>query len=137
MQAWILAGVRVDIELAVALEVGVSRLGRVESDRAVAFNRDLWRLVRNLAATAPEQQDRDGLASAAARLANGNRGDFDGPNRFYAGRLAGRAATTGTLRRLMDDWRVDLNASPNAMFGAWLLARLGRLAIAADSRLAA
>ncbi len=140
MQAWILAGIRVDIELAVALEVGLLSLSRAESpsdrDRAITFNRNLWLLVDRLAATAP-QQDRAGLAAAAARLVRGQFGDFAETNRHYAGLLAGRAATTGSLRQLLSAWRDYLNANTQAVFGAWLLDRFGRLAVNAEVPLAA
>lgn len=140
MQAWILAGIRVDIELAVALEVGLLSLTRAESpterDRALAYNRDLWVLVDRLAATAP-LQDRAGLGAAAARLARGQLADFAEINRKYAGLLAGRAATTGSLRQLLSDWRDYLNANTQAVFGAWLLNRFGRLAVNLEMPLAA
>lgn len=141
MQAWTLAGIRVDIELAVALEVGVLELSRADTaaelDLAIAFNRDLWRLVGSIAVTAPRADDRSQLGAAAVRLADGWPADFTEANRRFAGLLAGRVSSAGTLRGLMDEWRGVRMAQPDLQFGAWLLGRMVCVAGKVDGRLAA
>lgn len=141
MQAWILAGVRVDIELAVAFEVGVLELSRADTaaelDLAVAFNRDLWRLVGSIAATTPDPDDRAQLSAAAGRLVEGWSADFVEANRRFARLLAGRVSSAGTLRGLMEEWRGFRALEPRAEFGAWLLGRMVCVARRAGGDLAA
>jgi hypothetical protein len=135
MQTWTLAGIRVDIELAVALEVAVLELARAETvaehDQAMAFNRDLWRLVGSLATTAPNSEDCVELRATADRMVGGGAADFTDINRHFARLLAGRVTSAGSLRVLMNEWRAFRAAQPQAEFGAWLLGRMVCLASAA------
>lgn len=141
MQNWILAGIRVDIELAVALEVAVIELTRAESqaehEQAMAFNRDLWRLVGTLAATAPNAEDCTELRATAARMVEGCAADFTETNRRFARLLAGRVTSAGSLRGMMDEWRTFRLTQPHAEFGGWLLGRMLCLARSANGQIAA
>ncbi len=129
MTAWIANGSRLDVELAVALEIAALRITRAatadEQDAAIAYNLRLWRIIRQLAAGAPEVEDREGLA-ATARLAEDGQ---DAPtlaarNIAHAGKLAGRAATHGALRSLLERWSRHRRSDAAAEFSRWLLDRM-------------
>lgn len=128
MAAWLRNGIRIDVELAVALEVGMACVDRAENaaERAAAqmFNRDLWRVIGGLAETAPIASDRQDLLRQAAVVAAGDKTDFAQVNRHFAGILAGRAATQGSLRHMLDAWRGYGRTNQQADFGSWLLDRL-------------
>jgi hypothetical protein len=133
MAAWMQAGLRLDIAIAVALEVAVLDMKRAEnaaqSAAALDFNSRLWRAVACLASTAPLAEDRDGLADAAALVAGGrmNIDDQIALDTGFARTLAGRAATGGALRQILAEWR-GARASTDTEFGPWLVARLEGLA---------
>lgn len=136
MQTWTLAGIRVDIELAVALEVAVIELARAENaaeqEQAMAFNRALWRLIGGLAVTASVVEDCAELRATAARMVEGRGADFSETNRRFARLLAGRVTCAGSLRGLMDEWRAFRANQPGVQFGAWLLGRMTCLAGSAE-----
>lgn len=129
MTAWIRQGMRLDVELAVALEVATLRLTQAvtgaERAAALTFNRTLWRSIHNLAATAPDMSDRDGLLAGAATVASA-----DDParvadcNTAHARILAAKSATQGGLKRMIEDWRHHRAQQPEAEFGHWLLSRM-------------
>lgn len=129
MTAWVANGSRLDVELAVALEIAALRIGRAatsaERDEALAYNLRLWRAIRQLAAGAPEVEDREGLV-ATARLAEGESdgGLLAGRNIAHAHALAGRAATQGALRCLLEQWGRHRRTAPAAEFSRWLLDRM-------------
>lgn len=134
MTAWLQDDMRLDIAIAVALEVSVLRLNRADTEReraeAEAFNRRLWQSAAALAPTAPIAEDRDGLSGAAGRVASGRLScdEVSALNIAFARRLAGRAATGGALRHILAEWRVFRVAAPGAEFGSWLVRRLEDLA---------
>lgn len=129
MTAWIKQGMRLDVELAVALEVATLRLTQAvtgaQRAEALSFNRALWQGIQNLAATAPDMGDRDGLLAGAATVASA-----DDParvadcNTAYARILAAKSAK-GALKRMIEDWRHHRTSQPEAEFGNWLLSRVG------------
>lgn len=143
MTAWVQQGVRLDIGLAVALEVAVLRLRRAQSAAerrdAVAFNLDLWQVAGTLAPTSPVAADRDGLAAAAATVAAGRMtvDELAEINVRFAHTLAGRAATEGGLRHILGEWHVARRAAPERDFGGWLLGRLDGFAAPRPFALAA
>lgn len=128
MVAWQRDGIRIDVELAVALEVGMACVARAENPaEAVAaqmFNRDLWRVIGFLAQTAPVPSDRQELLAQSARVVAGADVDFAQVNRRFAGILAGRAATQGSLRQMLEAWRGYGSSHGQADFGTWLVERL-------------
>ncbi|MEW5727104.1 MAG: hypothetical protein AB1918_04685 [Pseudomonadota bacterium] len=130
MAAWMRQGMGLDVALAVALEIGKLRLDTAESaaERAGAmdFNERLWRTIRRLAATSFELAGRDALLSGAdaAESAWSDPAAVATLNARHAGVLAGRAATQGALRRLLDDWVAHRRANPRAEFATWLLIRI-------------
>jgi hypothetical protein len=120
---------RVDIELAVAMEIGNVRLeravGTAAREAAVAYNVDLWRSIGHLAATMPLGEEGDALEASAALVTSRPSADLVAErNRAHARALAGRIGTHGSLRRLLDQWRDHLGGAPKADFGRWLLERL-------------
>jgi hypothetical protein len=129
MTAWIANGSRLDVELAVALEIAALRMARsttaAEREEALAYNLRLWRSIRHLAAGAPDMEDREGLAATAGLV----EGERDGTllaerNVAHAGKLAGRAATQGALRRLLEQWSHHRRSDASAEFSRWLLDRM-------------
>jgi hypothetical protein len=129
MNAVIKQGVRLDVDLAVALEVATLLInkaaGSAECDNALAFNHRLWRIVRILALNVPEiVPDRDAL------LASATSADLSGPvqlvalNVEHSRRLAVHAATQGALKTLLEDWHAYRRQTKNAQFGSWLLDRM-------------
>lgn len=143
MAAWSQYGVRIDIALAVVMEVAVLHLSRAETDAAkadgVAFNDALWRVVDALAPGAPLAEDRVALHNAAAViLAGGRRLDqLVELNRCFARLLAGRAATDGALGHILDRWRAARRAGTDLEFGPWLLELLDGFACDGAQALAA
>ncbi len=129
MTAWIANGSRLDVELAVALEIAALRIGRAataaEREAALAYNLRLWRAIRHLAAGAPEVEDRDGLAATAALAEHGCDGALLAErNVAHARQLAGRAATQGALGSLLEHWGRHRRAEASAEFSRWLLDRM-------------
>lgn len=143
MAAWSQYGVRIDIALAVVMEVAVLKLSRADSDaaraQAIAFNEALWRVVKALAANAPVEEDRTALRNAATLiLAGGRRLDqLTELNRSFARLLAGRAATDGALGHILDRWRTARRAGTDQEFGPWLLDLLDGFAFGRRQSLAA
>ncbi len=141
MAAWAQAGLRLDIAIAVALEVAVLDMKRAETSAqraaAIQFNRRLWSAVAAIAPTSPLAEDRDGLADAAVLVAGGRMSADDqiALDSGFARALAGRAATGGALRHILTEWR-GARFSTESEFGPWLVARLEGLA-QAPHRLAA
>lgn len=127
MAAWTQQGLRVDIALAVVMEVAVLQLDRAETEaaraEAIAFNGQLWRVVADLAAYAPLAEDRVALSNTAALIiAGGRRVDqLIELDRCFARLLAGRAATAGALGQILDRWRAARRAGTRLEFGPWLL----------------
>ena len=135
MTGWTTQGVRLDIALAVVMEVSVLQLGRAETagdrDKAVTFNDRLWRVVAALAPTAPLAEDRTALHNTAAVIAAGGRrvDQLVELNRCFARLLAGRAATDGALGHILDRWRAARRAGTDLEFGPWLLELLDGLTV--------
>jgi len=129
MTAMMTRGERLDIEIAVAMEIGTVRLQRAAGlaarEAAVAYNLDLWRTIRQLAATAPLGGDHAALQDSAAMVANRPTPEVLAErNRAHTRSLAASGATHGTLRRLLDEWRSHLGDAPKAEFSRWLLDRM-------------
>lgn len=143
MAAWTRQGIRLDIALAVVMEISVLQLGRAESqrqyDEAVVFNDRLWRVIGDLAPDAPVAEDRVALANTSAViLAGGRRPDqLIELNRCFARLLAGRAATAGSLGQILDSWRAAQRAGTTLEFGPWLLEVLDGFAAPQSHALAA
>lgn len=143
MTAWTNHGIRLDIALAVVLEVSVLELSRADSDdqrrRAVAFNCRLWQVAAALAPTAPLAEDRAALQNTAAMVAGGARdmAQMAELNRRFARLLAGRAATDGALGQILDRWRAARRDGTDLEFGPWLLELLDGFAAARHHSLAA
>lgn len=132
MSQWVRFGIRVDIELSVALEVGSSLMEKAEGggDRAAAidFNQRLWNVVSRLAPTSPIAEDARALAQAAERIRRGD--DIARVNIDHARILAGRAATQGSLRSLLADWKTFRQTHKGADFAQWILDRMESLTLA-------
>lgn len=133
MTAWTSNGERLDIELAVALEIATQRLSTAETAAehaaALLFNRLLWQTIRRVAATAPLLEDREALLSAAHAiddLAGADETALGAVNRRHARTLAGRAATNGALGRILAAWNLYRAEDADAEFGSWLLERMDR-----------
>lgn len=130
MKAWDEQGMRLDIALAVGMEVAVSRFDNAAMDAeraaALSFNRDLWQVATTLAPHAPVAEDRDELALVGHDVVAGRHSPSRQVelNRSFARRLAGRAATNGALGQLLGTWRTDLRHQKQREFGVWLLERL-------------
>ncbi|MCR6630580.1 MAG: hypothetical protein NVV74_11305 [Magnetospirillum sp.] len=130
MSAWTQYGLRLDIALAVVMEVAVLRLHRAETAaeqaEAVSFNHDLWRVASSLAPSAPVAEDRDALSVAAHLVAAGGKTaeQLMEINRRFARLLAGRAATDGALGHILDRWRAARHSGADMEFGPWLLGLL-------------
>lgn len=143
MAAWIKDGTRLDIALAVVMEVSVLELHRAETEAAraaaTAFNAELWRVVDALAPEAPLAEDRSALANAAALiLAGGRRVDqLIELNRCFARLLAGRAATDGALGQILARWKAARQVGVEMEFGPWLLTVLADVAAGNRQSLAA
>lgn len=143
MAAWTQYGVRLDIALAVVMEVSVLQLDRAENvesrKQAVSFNEYLWRVVADLAPGAPLAEDRVALANTAAVIAAGGRSieQLVELNRCFARLLAGRAATAGALGQILDRWRAAQRAGTTLEFGPWLLDLLDGFTVSASHSLAA
>lgn len=129
MTAWIIGGVRVDIELAVALEVAKDRVVRADSrkdrEEASDYNRRLWRLVGALAPVAPQDTASE-MRSSAARIEQIMQDHEQIPhmNANIASRLARRCPPDGAIRSMMHEWHNYLTVAPNADFAGWLMDRL-------------
>lgn len=127
MKAWTKQGVRLDIAFAVVMEVSVLQLDRAEGEPArkdaMEFNSRLWRVMAELAPTAPLAEDRAALANTAKVIAAGGRrvDQLIELNRCFARLLAGRAATDGALGHILDRWRAARRAGTDLEFGPWLL----------------
>lgn len=127
MAAWMQDGVRLDIALAVVMEVSVLHLSRAESAdqqaEAVAFNAHLWRVAADLAETTPVVEDGIAIRNTAAVIAAGGRrmDQLMELNRCFARLLAGRAATDGGLGDILGRWRAARRAGTMLEFGPWLL----------------
>lgn len=137
---WIRHDHRLDVELAVALEVGARGLSRARSHRqmedAITFNLRLWRAIRALALRWPSLCDREVLVDTADHVATmlvvdaapcpdpRDMAFVAGRNLALARDLAGEVASEVTLGRLIDEW----TASGMRSFEHWLL---GRFALAA------
>lgn len=134
MAAWTREGVRLDIALAVVMEVAVLQLDRADSaderDAAVAFNARLWQVVGDLADDAPVAEDRVALRNTAALIVAGGRrlDQLIELNRCFARLLAGRAATDGALGLIMARWRTARQDGAASEFGPWLVDLLGGFA---------
>ena len=133
MTAWIIDGVLVDMELAVALEVAKDRVVRAANvhDRSAAeeFNRQLWSLVGRLAEVAPPDAGHEMLETARSlRRTSELHAHVPQVNAKVARRLAGRCPPDGAIRKMMQEWNSHLSQSPNAEFSHWLMNRLERLA---------
>lgn len=130
MKAWINNGTRLDIELSVALEVGAERAlqanNAAEREAAAAFNLALWQVIGTLATTAPDIEDREALVHCAEGVIRSRGRDFESIvrcNRTHAGRLAGRAASNGTLKTMVEEWTRYRQARRGAVFTDWLIER--------------
>ncbi|MGE5517044.1 MAG: hypothetical protein ACM31D_14640 [Bacteroidota bacterium] len=127
MAAWTQNGVRLDIALAVVMEVSVLQLSRAETvaerEQAVAFNHHLWRVAADLAPGAPLSEDGLALGNTAAVIVAGGRriDQLIELNRCFARLLAGRAATAGALGHILDRWRAARRVGTEQEFGPWLL----------------
>lgn len=143
MAAWTKHGVRLDIALAVVMEVAVLHLQRAETDaqrdKAQAFNSQLWRVAAALAPTAPLNEDCVSIQNTAALIAAGGRriDQLIELDRCFARLLAGRAATDGALGQILDRWRAARRAGTDMEFGPWLLELLDSFAVPAPQALAA
>lgn len=130
MAAWTRRGMRLDIEVAVALELGKARMDKAasgfEREQALAFNRQLWAAIGDLAVTLPAAEGGAGLIAAARAVAAGTLDPVGliTLNVRQASLLAGRAATQGALKRLLEDWHAHRRADNAAEFGLWLLGRI-------------
>jgi hypothetical protein len=132
MTAWTAQGIRLDIALAVVMEVAVLQMNRAHSaderNDALAFNEELWNVAGRLAPAAPVAEDRDALVAAARVVKAGGKGieQLAEINRRFAGLLAGRAATDGALGHILDRWRAARRDGVGQEFGPWLLTLLNR-----------
>ncbi|MCA1908594.1 MAG: hypothetical protein LDL39_09555 [Magnetospirillum sp.] len=120
----------IDVELAVALEVGLTRVERAEQlggmAEALAFNRELWRVVGFLAEGTKLQRCRTELHDTALAVAQGKIEHFALVNRRFAGLFAAQPESYGAMGAMLADWRSFRRAEPRAEFSQWLLNRLER-----------
>jgi len=118
----------IDVELAVALEVGLTLVERAEQlggmAEALAFNRELWRVVGFLAQGAKLQRNRDELHDTALAVAQGRVEHFALINRRFAGLFAAQPEAYGAMGAMLADWRTFRRVSVKAEFSQWLLDRL-------------
>lgn len=118
----------IDVELAVALEVGLTRVERAEQlggmADALVFNRELWRVIGFLADGAKLQRSRDELRDTALAVAQGKVEHFALINRRFAGLFAAQPEAYGAMGAMLADWRVFRRNTPKAEFSQWLLERL-------------
>ena len=118
----------IDVELAVALEVGATRIERAEQlgglEAALAYNRELWRVIGFLAHGGQLERRRDELQAQALAVAEGRCGDFLAVNRRFAGLFAAQSAAYGVMSVTLNDWRQFHRANPKSEFSQWLLERL-------------
>lgn len=130
MTAWTMQGSRRDVELAVAMEVAVVLLKNAETAvlraKAMEFSQRLWSVVGRLVEFGSEIEHAAVLAHGADQVARGalTPADLIDLNRQHAAALAGRKATEGALKRLLEDWRAHCKTVPQANFGSWLVDRL-------------
>lgn len=123
-------GTRVDIALAVCLEVAGLQLVRAQSEmelwREQRFNQNLWRTIAALAPQAPYASDRADLDGMASLILGGAMTPHEQSalNCRVAHQLAGRAATAGALGSILVEWRSVKRESNRCDFGVWLLERL-------------
>lgn len=117
-----------DVELAVALEVGLTRLERAEQlgglAQAQGYNRDLWRVIGELAAAGKVERLRDELRQQAVAVSQGRGGDFVAINRRFAGLFAAQSAAYGAMSVMLNDWRLYRRNQGTLEFSLWLLQRL-------------
>lgn len=134
---------RLDVQLAVALELAAHRLARAKCpdqlDRAIVLNLRLWRAVRRLAERFPALDDREVLGETADYIAVMLVAEATpAPDlrdvTFVAGRnlalardLAGETAANRARDHLVAEWS-DQSAG---RFDDWLVARLGHAAASA------
>lgn len=127
---------RLDVELAVALEVGARALVKAKSaaqlDRAIVVNLRLWQAVRRLADRCPALDGREMLAATADHVAImlvAEAVPHPDPRdvAFVAGRslslardLAGEAAANRARDGLVAQW----SAGPACRFEDWMVDRL-------------
>lgn len=132
---WTRPGNRLDVELAVALELGALHFTRAHSPRqleqAISFNLRLWRAIRRLVLVRPDLCEREALADTADHVATMLVVDaapcpdprdlafIAGRNTALARDLAGRSATERALADLMGSWE----GGPRG-FDRWLIERL-------------
>jgi len=118
----------IDVELAVALEVGLTRVERAEQlggmADALAFNRELWRVVGFLAEGSKLQRCRTELHDTALAVAQGKIEHFALINRRFAGLFAAQPEAYGAMGAMLSDWRNFRRTTPKAEFSHWLLDRL-------------
>lgn len=118
----------IDVELAVALEVGLTRVERAEQlggmAEAEAYNRDLWRVIGFLADGPLLTRDRDELRAYALAVAEGRADDFVLLNRRFAGLFAAQPEAYGAMGAMLGDWRAYRRVHTHAEFSQWLLQRL-------------
>ncbi|OJX79362.1 hypothetical protein [Magnetospirillum sp. 64-120] len=118
----------IDVELAVALEVGLTRVERAEQlggmADALVFNRELWRVVGFLADGAKLQRCREELRDTALAVAQGKIDHFALINRRFAGLFAAQPEAYGAMGAMLADWRTFRRNAPKAEFSQWLLDRL-------------
>ncbi|MBR9970195.1 hypothetical protein [Magnetospirillum sulfuroxidans] len=118
----------VDVELAVALEVGLTRLERAEQlggmAEALAYNQDLWRVIGYLASGAAVVRNRDELRVQSLAVAEGRCREFVTINRRFAGLFAAQSAAYGVMSVMLNAWRQHRRSHEKAEFSQWLLDRL-------------
>lgn len=118
----------VDVELAVALEVGLTRLERAEQlggmAEALAYNQDLWRVIGFLAAGPAVVRNRDELQAQSLAVAEGRCRDFLTANRRFAGLFAAQSAAYGVMSVMLNAWRQHRRSHEKSEFSQWLLERL-------------
>ncbi|MDA8231555.1 MAG: hypothetical protein M0006_09475 [Magnetospirillum sp.] len=129
MTVWTARGSRLDIEVAVALEIATLRLKsaerQCERQDALAYSAQLWRIISRFASMAPVGELGERLMASADIIAGSIDPDvFVRHNTAHAQMLGGRAATNGALRRLLDDWNRHRGATMGADFASWILDRL-------------
>lgn len=131
---WMRPGNRLDVELAVALDMGARLLTRARSprqlDQAISYNLRLWRSVRRLAEFHSVLIEREILADAADHVAvmlvvDSSPCPDPRDITFIAGRniavardLAGLAASQRGLAEMLGDW------SGAGRLETWLLERI-------------
>lgn len=118
----------VDVEVAVALEVGLTRLERAEQlggmAEALTYNRELWRVIGFLADGPELVRHREELRRQSLAVAQGQSSDFIALNRRFAGIFAAQSAAYGVMSVMLNAWRQHRRNHAKAEFSQWLLERL-------------